>query len=217
LLHPLLAARWSPTTFDTSYELTAAEIEALLEAARWAPSAGNSQPWAFIVGRRGDATHARLVRYLARSSGAWAPTASLLVANLAHRYVEDTDWEYSEFSLYDLGQAVAHMTVQAQALGLHVRQFRAFDRVGLAAEFAVPDHWEVTTMAAIGRAGSASAAPSDQRPPRALGRADARLRQRHSIDDILWPVTEQRTAAKSTHANLASPSPGKNPAQSEGG
>ena len=104
LLHPLLAARWSPTTFDASYELTAAEIEALLEAARWAPSAGNSQPWAFIVSRRGDATHTRLVRYLARSSGAWAPAASVLVANLAHRYVEDTDWEYSEFSLYDLGQ-----------------------------------------------------------------------------------------------------------------
>jgi nitroreductase len=189
LLHPLLAARWSPTTFDASYELTTAEIEALLEAARWAPSAGNSQPWAFIVGRRGDATHTRLVRYLARSSGAWAPAASLLVANLAHRYVEDTDWEYSEFSLYDLGQAVAHMTVQAQALGLHVRQFRAFDRAGLAAEFAVPDHWEVTTMAAVGRAGSASAAPSAKQPQRALGRADARLRQRHSIDDILWPVT----------------------------
>ena len=189
LLHPLLAARWSPTTFDASYEVTAAEIEALLEAARWAPSAGNSQPWAFIVGRRGDATHAGLVRYLARSSGAWAAAASLLVANLAHRYVEDTDWEYSEFSLYDLGQAVAHMTVQAQALGLHVRQFRAFDRAGLAAEFAVPDHWEVATMAAVGRAGPASAASAARQPPPALRRAEARLRQRHSIDDILWPVT----------------------------
>ena len=140
MLHPLLAGRWSPTTFDASHELAASEIEALLEAARWAPSAGNSQPWAFIVGQRGDATHTRLVRYLARSSGAWAPAASVLVANLAHRYVEDTDWEYSEFSLYDLGQAVAHLTVQAQALGLHVRQFRAFDRGGLAAEFAVPQH-----------------------------------------------------------------------------
>ena len=140
MLHPLLAARWSPAACDASYELAAAEIEALLEAARWAPSAGNSQPWAFIVGQRGDATHTRLVRYLARSSGAWAPAASVLVANLAHRYVEDTDWEYSEFSLYDLGQAVAHLTVQAQALGLHVRQFRAFDRGGLAAEFAVPQH-----------------------------------------------------------------------------
>lgn len=188
LLHPLLAARWSPTTFDASYELSAPEIEALLEAARWAPSAGNSQPWAFIVGQRGDVTHARLVRYLARSSGAWAPAASLLVANLAHRYVEGTDWEYSEFSLYDLGQAVAHLTVQAQALGLHVRQFRAFDRAGLAAEFAVPDHWEVATMAAVGRAGPASAALSAPEPRATARRAGAPSRQRRSIGDILWPI-----------------------------
>ena len=188
MLHPLLAGRWSPTTFDASHQLAAAEIEALLEAARWAPSAGNSQPWAFIVGRRGDATHARLVRYLARSSGGWAPAASLLVANLAHRYVEDTDWEYSEFSLYDLGQAVAHLTVQAQALGLHVRQFRAFDRAGLAAEFAVPDHWEVTTMAAVGRAAATGAArPAAERSPTA-GRADVPSRRRRSIGDILWPL-----------------------------
>jgi nitroreductase len=188
LLHPLLAARWSPTTFDASHELAAPEIEALLEAARWAPSAGNSQPWAFIVGQRGDATHARLVRYLARSSGAWAPTASLLVANLAHRYVEDTDWEYSEFSLYDLGQAVAHLTVQAQALGLHVRQFRSFDRAGLAAEFAVPQHWEVTTMAAVGRPATTSAPPPASERPSTARRDDAPSRQRRSIDDILWPV-----------------------------
>ena len=188
MLHPLLAARWSPTTFDASYELGASETEALLEAARWAPSAGNSQPWAFIVGQRGDATHTRLVRYLARSSGAWAPAASLLVANLAHRYVEGTDWEYSEFSLYDLGQAVAHMTVQAQALGLHVRQFRAFDRAGLAAEFAVPDHWEVTTMAAVGRPGQANAAQSAPEPRPPARRADAPSRQRRSVDDIIWPL-----------------------------
>jgi nitroreductase len=188
LLHPLLAARWSPTTFDASHELAAPEIEALLEAARWAPSAGNSQPWAFIMGQRGDATHARMVRYLARSSAAWAPAASLLVANLAHRYVEDTDWEYSEFSLYDLGQAVAHLTVQAQALGLHVRQFRAFDRAGLAGEFAVPQHWEVTTMAAVGRAAATSAAQSAQEPSSTARQTEAPSRQRRSIDDILWPV-----------------------------
>jgi hypothetical protein len=104
-----------------------------------------------IIGRRGDDIHGRLVHHLASSSARWAPTASLLVANLSHRSVEDTDWDYSEIALYDLGQAVAHMTVQARALGLYVRQFRAFDRAGIAAEFAVPCHWEVTTVSAVGR------------------------------------------------------------------
>lgn len=110
LLHPLLAGRWSPTTFDSSYAATPSEVATILEAARWATSAGNSQPWAFIVGRRGDPVYARLVRHLAGSSAPWASTASLLVANVCHRFVEDTDWDYSEFALYDLGQAVAHMT-----------------------------------------------------------------------------------------------------------
>jgi nitroreductase len=188
LLHPLLAGRWSPASFDGGYEVTPDEIDALLEAARWAPSAGNSQPWAFIVGLRGDTTHARLVRHLAGSSARWAPAASMLVANLAHRYVADTDWEFSEFSLYDLGQAVAHMTLQAQALGLSARQFRAFGRAALAEEFAVPAHWEVTTMTAIGRPlGDASRPLADASRP-APPRADP-PRQRKPVSDILWPGT----------------------------
>ena len=156
--------------FDESYNARSAEVESLLEAARWAPSAGNSQPWAFITARRGDPVHTRLLRHLAASSAKWAPTASILVVNLCHRYVEDTDWEFSEFALYDLGQAVAHMTIQAQALGLRARQFRAFDRAGLAAEFAVPAHWEVTTMTAYGRP-----------------LADSPTRQRRTLDEIQWP------------------------------
>lgn len=181
-LHPLLAARWSPSTFEASASVSLPEIESLLEAARWAPSAGNSQPWSFIVGRRGESDHDRLVRHLARSSRAWAPTAGLLVANLSHRLVEDTDWEYSEFAVYDLGQAVAHMTIQAQFLGLSVRQFRAFDRDRIAAEFNVPPHWQVTTMSAIGRVtvGTAPAAA-------ATAEGAALRRDRRPVTDVRWP------------------------------
>lgn len=53
-------------------------------------------------------------------------TATLLVVNLCHVRVEDTDWDYSEFAGYGLGQAVAHMTIQAHSMGLACRQFRAF-------------------------------------------------------------------------------------------
>lgn len=176
-LHELLSARWSPALFDPEHEASEADVAALLEAARWAPSAGNSQPWSFVVGRRGDPVHARLVRHLAGSSARWAPTASVLVANLCHRLVEDTDWEFSEFALYDLGQAVAHMTVQAQAVGLSSRQFRAFDRAGLAAGFAVPPHWEVTTMTAFGRP-AAGSGPDGDRPPAA--------RRRRTPAELTW-------------------------------
>jgi nitroreductase len=160
--------------------VSAEEVESLLDAARWAPSAGNSQPWAFIVGRRGEPDHDRLIRHLAKSSATWASTAGVLIANLSHRFVEDTDWEYSEFAVYDLGQAVAHMSFQAQALGLHVRQFRAFDRDGLTAEFGVPPHWEVTTMSAIGRVPMSADHPGSD----ATAAPD---RRRHSATEIRWP------------------------------
>jgi nitroreductase len=177
-LHPLLARRWSPLAFDAGHEIPQADVDLLLEAARWAPSAGNSQPWAFLVARRGDGVHARLVPHLAPSAARWAPSAGLLVVNLCHRFVEGTDWELSEFALYDLGQAVAHMTVQAQALGLHARQFRAFDRAGVAAEFGVPGHWQVTSMAAFGSLPAATEPPG----PAALERS------RRPLTEITWPA-----------------------------
>ena len=63
-LHPLLAGRWSPTRFDTAHRISDGDVELILEAARWAPSAGNSQPWAFIVGTNETDLHARLTKHL---------------------------------------------------------------------------------------------------------------------------------------------------------
>jgi nitroreductase len=172
--------------FDASYEARTAEVESLLEAARWAPSAGNSQPWAFITARRGDAVHTRLLRHLTASSARWAPTASILVINLCHRYVEDTDWDFSEFSLYDLGQAVAHMTIQAQSLGLFARQFRAYNQVGIAAEFDVPKHWQVTSMSAFGRL------PTTVGPQPSITTDNGQSRQRRSMSEVSWLTDERR-------------------------
>ncbi|MGW5361160.1 nitroreductase family protein [Actinopolymorpha pittospori] len=150
-LHPLLRARWSPIAFDSSHVLTDTAVDLLLEAARWAPSAGNSQPWAFVTAVRGRPEHVRITHRLAPSSRRWAPDASLLVVNVAHRYVEDTSMEFSEFADYDLGQAVAHMTLQAQAMGLACRQFRAFDLDGLTADLELAPGWQVLSMTAVGR------------------------------------------------------------------
>jgi nitroreductase len=172
-----LANRFSPVSFDPQVSVGSVQVDTLLDAARRAPSAGNSQPWMFIVGRRDDAVHGRIVRHLARSSSAWAAGASLLVVNLAHVHVEGTDeWEYSEFARYDLGQAVAHMTVQGLHIGLDAHQFRAFDRAAVTTEFGVPPHWEVTSMTAFGVAAHAAdeiASPGTSR-------------QRATLDEITW-------------------------------
>jgi nitroreductase len=176
-VHPALLKRFSPTAFDPSVAVTPAQLDTLLDAARRAPSAGNSQPWRFIAGLRGDAVHGRIVRHLARSSSAWAPAASLLVVNLAHIWVEGTtDLAYSEFSRYDLGQAVAHMTIQGLSIGLDAHQFRAFNQAAIAAEFDVPPHWEVTSITAFGTAAHAATAAT----------TPGSSRDRASIGDITW-------------------------------
>lgn len=151
ILTPLLRQRESVMVYDATHELSPAVLRAILEAARWAPSAGNSQPWGFLVGRRGDATHAAMVDLLSTANQAWAPAASAIVFTL-HQVATDADHEvaYSDYAMYDLGQAVAHLTVQARSTGLQVRQFGGFDHAGAAEAFGVPAHWAVTTGIALG-------------------------------------------------------------------
>jgi nitroreductase len=155
ILTPLLRQRESVMVYDPTHELSAAALRGILEAARWAPSAGNSQPWGFIVGRRGDATHAGIVDALSTANQAWAPAASALVLTL-HQAALDEDHEvsYSDYAMFDLGQAVAHLTVQARSMGLQVRQFGGFDHARAAATFSVPAHWSVTTGVALGLPGT---------------------------------------------------------------
>ncbi|WP_214410058.1 nitroreductase family protein [Sphaerisporangium fuscum] len=165
-----LQGRFSPLRFDPNHQLSDADVVTVLEAARWAPSAGNAQPWSFHVRRRGEEGHDQLVEHLAASSRRWAPAASALVVNMARREVDDSGMTYSEFADYDLGQAVAHMTVQAHAMGLACRQFRAFDLEGLHDTLGVRPGWHILTMTAIGV------------PPR--GDTTPPARERRSIVDL---------------------------------
>ena len=175
-LHPALARRFSPAAFDADASVTASQLDTLLDAARRAPSAGNTQPWSFIAGLRGDSVHSRIVRHLARSSSLWAPEASLLVVNLARVHVQGMyEWEL-EFSRYDLGRAVAHMTIQGLSIGLDAHQFRAFDREAVTVEFDVPRHWEVTSMTAFGTAAHAAGEVT----------SPGTSRERASRQDITW-------------------------------
>jgi nitroreductase len=151
VLTPLLRERESVMIYDAHHELSPLELRAILEAARWAPSAGNSQPWGFLVGLRGDETHRAMVEVLSAANQAWAPAASAIIFTL-HQAALDEDHEiaYSDYAMYDLGQAVAHVTVQARSMGLQVRQFGGFDHRAATERFAVPPHWAVTTGIALG-------------------------------------------------------------------
>lgn len=163
---PLLRERRSVREYDATHVLDTGDLGSLLEAARWAPSAGNSQPWAFLVGRRGDAAHEVFVPLLAPSVRRWAPAASALVFTL-HQVAsgpEEDALVYSDYAAYDLGQAVAQLCVQAGALGLSCHQFAAFDHDGLSELAGVPAHWAVTTGIAIGLGTVSEVAPRTRRP-----------------------------------------------------
>ena len=158
VLTPLLRERESVMIYDRTHVLSKSALRAILEAARWAPSAGNSQPWGFIVGLRGDETHAGMVDVLSAANQAWAPAASAIILTL-HQVATDEDHEiaYSDYAMFDLGQAVAHITVQARSMGLQVRQFGGFNHRAAAERFAVPPHWAVTTGIALGQPADAGA------------------------------------------------------------
>lgn len=151
-IDPLLRNRWSSRVFDAERRLSDQELEQLVEAARWSPSAGNSQPWAFLVLERGTPEHDRFVSTLSAGNLGWVPTASAVLVSLFRiGDDEDPNLTFSDYAAYDLGQAVAHLTLQAQAMGLGVRQFAGFDHARVTTEFAVPSAWQVTTGIAVGQ------------------------------------------------------------------
>lgn len=104
-----------------------------------------------------------MVPHLAPSSARWATAAGLLVVTLTRRHVDETQLLYSEFADYDLGQAIAHMTVQAQAMGLAAHQFRAFDLEGLTKELRPSPGWAIVSMVALGKAAGEPAENRDRR------------------------------------------------------
>ncbi|MFG3700366.1 nitroreductase family protein [Micromonospora sp. NPDC047620] len=170
-LTPLLAFRWSPRAFDPTAELAADHASTLLEAARWAPSAGNVQPWRFVLGHRDDETFKRILVNLPEPDQRWAQRASALLLG--------THLTGAAGHLYDLGQAIAHLTVQATALGLHVRQLRGLDRAGLAADLDLPDGVRPHVVVAVGQLGDPLSLPADL-----LG-SETGLRRRLPLAEIL--------------------------------
>ena len=147
--------------YDDRHRLTTTEIETLLRAAQWAPSAGNSQPWVVFVCVPGTANHDRLVATLSRGNSGWVPRASVVLLTAAHvRTGDEPDAPaYSDYALHDVGQAAAHLTLQARAMGLHAHQFAGFDHAEFAERLGIPSSHRVLTGVAIGRLGDPAKVP----------------------------------------------------------
>lgn len=154
----VLAERWSTRVFDADAPLDEAALASALEAARWAPSANNTQPWRFIVARRGtpafEAVHDALLGF----NSAWTSAAGALLVAIAETRTEDGT--ALNYAAYDTGQAAAHFTVQAHAGGLFTHQMGGFDRAAIATSFGLDDRFAPQTVIAVGALGDITAAPA---------------------------------------------------------
>jgi len=148
----VLAERWSTRVFDPAAPIDEAALASALEAARWSPSANNTQPWRFIVTRRGSDAYAAIYASLRDFNKSWAGDASALVVAAATTTTEDGSPMH--FAQYDTGQAVAHFTVQAHAEGLATHQMGGFDRDAVRKAFDLPETLTPLTVIAVGTLGS---------------------------------------------------------------
>ena len=178
-LHPLIAERWSPRGFDASHVLTRADLLPLLEAARWAPSAGNTQPTRWVVTLRGEHAYDRLAGCLSSGNQPWAPRASALL--VAVSLEADEDGRPYPWHLHDTGQATALLTVQAHAQGLHVHQMGGFDADGVRREFGLSERQRPSVVVAVG-------VPGGEALPERLAQRESAERTRRPLEELLLPV-----------------------------
>ena len=148
-IHPLLAERWSPRGFDATAEITNTELLALLEAARWAPSSTNSQPWRFAVARRGEALFNQMVETLAGFNREWAPAAAALIVAIAE--TSDSAGTPRKSADFDLGLAVSALTTQATADGWHTHQMGGFNTGSVRELLGLETQFKPVVVIAVGK------------------------------------------------------------------
>ena len=158
-IHELLAERWSPRVFaDRSVD--PATLASLLEAARWAPSCFNEQPWRFLVATRDrEQGFAKLAACLMEGNS-WAKSAPVLMLSVASLHFA-RNGKANRHAYHDVGLAAANMTVQAQAMGLSVHQMGGFDQELARSSLGIPEGHDPVAMIAIGYGVERDEIPAD--------------------------------------------------------
>lgn len=157
-IDPLFLERWSPRAFDGS-DMPQEDVLSLFEAARWAPSAFNSQPWRFLYAKRGDADWERFLGLLIPFNRSWAHSASLLVYILSDSLpVTDKAGEpaTSHTHSFDAGAAWMSLALQATRMGYQAHGMSGVDFERVRVELAVPERYRIEAAAVVGRIGDPS-------------------------------------------------------------
>lgn len=174
-----IAKRWSPYAYDPR-SVEPEKLAACLEAARWAASSYNEQPWRFFLARREEeAAFAKALGCLLEANQAWATHAGVLMLT-AYSKKFAQNGKPNRVAFHDLGLALGNLSIQATALGLHVHQMAGVDLGKVRREYAIPEDFEPATAVAIGYA----AAPGQV--PEALQERDLSPRQRKPFSEFVF-------------------------------
>ena len=148
-IEEILKRRWSPRAFSDR-PVEPEKLQSLFEAARWAPSCFNEQPWAFIVATKSQPQeHANLLACLVEGNQKWAIDAPVLMVSVAKLNFDKTG-KPNRHAFHDVGLAMGNMLVQATALGLFVHQMGGFSPEKVRAIYGVPEGFEPVAAIAIG-------------------------------------------------------------------
>jgi len=197
-VHELLARRWSPRAFSDRL-VEPDKLLSLFEAARWAPSSNNEQPWAFLVATKDDQRNFEaMLSVLVEFNRGWANKAAALILTLAHTQFEK-DGTPNRHGFYDLGQAAISIALQATAMGLMAHQMAGFSVEAARERFAVPNGWEPASVIAIGYPGELDTL-SDR-----LRQRETAFRQRKPLDGFVFSGTWGHPAPAIASSRQAGP------------
>lgn len=177
-IHKNIEQRWSPRAFSKK-KVEKEKLNSILEAARWAPSAFNEQPWRFIVGQRGKSTYDSILKTLVDWNQLWAGKAPVLILNIAKKTFTHNNTPNVTFK-YDLGQAVGLMILEVVNQGLVSHQMSGFDSVLAANLLKIPDDYQVVSVTAIGYQGNIDDLPED------MAKMESSPRERKDIGSLVF-------------------------------
>ena len=158
-INPLILGRWSPYSM-TGEKISDEELMSLFEAARWAPSSYNGQPWRFIYAKRDTKDWDKLFNLLVEGNQGWAKNAAALVVIISRKNFEHNN-KPSITHTFDTGSAWENMALEASSRGLAIHGMEGFDYDKAKEDLEIPDDFEVCAMAAIGKKGKIEDLPEE--------------------------------------------------------
>jgi nitroreductase len=178
-IEDLIARRWSPRAFEER-QVEPDKLKSLFEAARWAPSSSNEQPWRFLAATRDNQSdYDKLFSCLSEGNSKWVFRAPVLMLSVASLFFED-DGKPNRHALHDTGMAVENLVLQATALGLQAHQMAGYDVEKARRECQIPSGFEPVAMIAIGYPGDPAILPDSLRD------REVKPRERQPIGDFVF-------------------------------